>query len=60
MLQRMLPFVVDLERIINPFERSNVKHGGWGGWRCQPPVKQEEQVTLRNQGILEENTKWTE
>jgi hypothetical protein len=29
MLQRMLPFVVDLERIINPSGRSNVKDGGW-------------------------------
>ena len=60
MLPRMLPFVVDLERIIKPSGRSNVKDGGWGSWRCQPPVKQEERVNnLANQGILEENTKWT-
>ena len=60
MLQRMLPFVEDLERIINPSGRSNVVDGGWGGWRCQPPIKQEERVNnLANQGILEESTNWT-
>jgi hypothetical protein len=30
MLQRMLPFVVDLERITNPSGRSNVKDRGLG------------------------------